>query len=84
MTTVGQSLNSEPKSSNRVWLPRLDLKSKQLVALICGELFLVWRERITQTMKPSSVTSNGRHFRGSLPQLEVRLGDLSCSKHTGD
>ncbi len=67
---------------------RPDLISKQLVAFICGELFLVWYERVTQTMKPNSVSSNGRNFSGcdvgqSLgPSAKLEVTEFKSSRHS--
>ena len=67
---------------------RPDLKSRQLVAFDCGELFLVWCERVTQTMKHNSVSSNRRHVsgcdEGQLLELTVglELTEFKSSRHS--
>jgi len=65
--TLGSRQRSQCASSGRrgrCWFQssRPDLKSKQLVALIRSELFLVWCVRVKRTTKPNSESSNKRQF----------------------
>ena len=59
---------------------RPDLNPKQLVASTCGELFLVWCERVTGTTTPDSGGSNRQHFRG--PQNSQLLESNACQGFT--
>ena len=65
-----------------------DLKSKQLVALICGELFLVWRRGVTPPMKPDALSSNRRRYsgcdKGQLlePTTKSEVAEFKSSRHS--
>ena len=67
---------------------RPDLNFEQLVARLCGELFLVWCERVAQITKLNSASSNRPHYsrcdEGQLlqPIRRLQFSEFKSSCHS--
>jgi hypothetical protein len=86
--SIGESRPDQDRPLAHRFKPyELDSETEQLAALTCGELFLVWCERVTNTTKPNSVSSNRRHYSGCdegqllEPTVGSEVTEFKSSRH---